>query len=77
MPLVGWDMVKNMNNVSEFNNDTIRCDKCGAVKWTTKNCPLCGKGMLVKEGVYGKFLSCIDFPICRGKLNIPDQLKNQ
>ncbi len=33
-------------------------------------CPVCGKGMVVKLGKGGKFLSCEDFPTCKGMRNI-------
>lgn len=33
-------------------------------------CPVCGKGMQIKLGKAGKFLSCIDFPECTGALTI-------
>lgn len=31
-----------------------------------EKCPECGKEMIVKLGKYGKFLSCIDYPQCKG-----------
>ena len=33
-------------------------------------CPTCGKGMMIKLGRGGKFLSCIDYPDCLGALTI-------
>jgi DNA topoisomerase-1 len=33
-------------------------------------CPVCGKGMQIKLGKAGKFLSCVDFPECNGALTI-------
>ncbi|MEI6022557.1 MAG: type I DNA topoisomerase [bacterium] len=33
-------------------------------------CPICGKGMVVKLGRGGKFLSCIDYPDCMGALTL-------
>ena len=35
-------------------------------------CPLCGSGMVVKNGKYGKFLSCARFPECRGSYDLPE-----
>ncbi|MFQ5492553.1 MAG: type I DNA topoisomerase [Candidatus Dojkabacteria bacterium] len=31
-----------------------------------KKCPLCKKPMIIKLGRYGRFLSCSDFPDCKG-----------
>lgn len=35
------------------------------------SCPLCGSGMVVKDGKYGPFLSCARFPECRGSCDLP------
>jgi DNA topoisomerase I len=35
-----------------------------------KKCPVCGKAMIIKLGRYGKFLSCVDYPKCKGMLSI-------
>ncbi|MBL8015195.1 MAG: type I DNA topoisomerase [Candidatus Doudnabacteria bacterium] len=35
-----------------------------------KDCPVCGKRMVVKLGKNGRFLSCSDFPKCKGILDI-------
>ena len=43
-----------------------------------ENCPECGKKMIVKLGKYGKFLSCSDYPQCKGiKSFETDQDKNE
>lgn len=34
-------------------------------------CPVCGKPMYIREGRYGRFLGCIDYPTCKGILPIP------
>ncbi len=31
-----------------------------------ETCPICGKPMVIKLGRFGKFLSCIDYPTCKG-----------
>ena len=33
-------------------------------------CPRCGKKMAIREGPYGEFYGCVDFPICKGKRQI-------
>ncbi len=35
-----------------------------------EKCPVCGKEMVVKIGRFGKFLSCVDFPECKGIKNL-------
>ena len=38
---------------------------------TGEKCPMCGKGNLViKEGRYGKFVACSDFPECKYTTNV-------
>ena len=32
---------------------------------TGKDCPLCGKALLIKSGKFGKFIACSGFPECR------------
>ncbi len=36
-------------------------------------CPECGKPMIVKLGRYGRFLSCSDFPDCKGMLGLDEE----
>ncbi|MBO0703768.1 MAG: topoisomerase DNA-binding C4 zinc finger domain-containing protein, partial [Candidatus Dormibacteraeota bacterium] len=31
-----------------------------------EQCPVCGKSMVEREGRYGTFKSCSDYPKCRG-----------
>lgn len=33
-------------------------------------CPICGEKLIVKEGKYGKFLGCVDYPRCTFSTNI-------
>ncbi len=33
-------------------------------------CPLCGKGMTKRTGRYGPFLGCVDYPTCKGIVNL-------
>ena len=40
-----------------------------------KNCPLCGKRMVVKWGRRGKFLSCSGFPACKHAAPITTGIK--
>jgi DNA topoisomerase-1 len=34
-------------------------------------CPSCGKGMVKRDGQYGPFYSCVDYPRCTGKRKVP------
>ncbi|MBR1890361.1 MAG: type I DNA topoisomerase [Clostridia bacterium] len=38
-------------------------------------CDKCGHKMLVREGKYGKFLGCSNFPKCRNIMQMPDEEK--
>ena len=33
---------------------------------STEKCPICGSEMYIREGKYGKFLGCSDYPDCKG-----------
>ncbi|MDR0953472.1 MAG: type I DNA topoisomerase [Elusimicrobiota bacterium] len=33
-------------------------------------CPLCGKGMLKRRSKFGEYLTCVDYPNCKGKKNL-------
>lgn len=37
-----------------------------------EKCPVCGKKMIIKLGRYGKFLSCSDYPKCKGMLSLAE-----
>jgi len=37
-------------------------------------CPECGKPMYIREGRYGRFLGCVDYPTCKGIMPIPSQV---
>jgi len=94
------------NAESQSNNESIKCDLCGAPmvirvskkgrflgcsrypdcknvkplpeiesdKKQTKefviaegiHCDICGKEMVIREGKYGRFYGCIDYPKCKG-----------
>jgi DNA topoisomerase-1 len=34
-------------------------------EWVGRDCPLCGKPLLIRYGRYGKFIGCSGFPECR------------
>lgn len=33
---------------------------------SSESCPLCGSTMYIREGKYGKFLGCSNYPNCKG-----------
>lgn len=37
-------------------------------------CPECSKPMYIREGRYGRFLGCVDYPTCKGIMPIPSQV---
>ena len=38
--------------------------------WPYSTCPQCGGRLIVKDGKYGKFLACTNYPKCRYTRNI-------
>ncbi|MFH2203768.1 MAG: type I DNA topoisomerase [Elusimicrobiota bacterium] len=40
---------------------------------TDEECPTCGKKMLIRESRFGKYLSCGDFPKCKGKIQLDSE----
>lgn len=56
------------------NDKTIKRDEFTQLGKSDKDCPECGKkNMVIKLGRYGKFLSCTDFPNCKGMLSFEDE----
>jgi len=39
---------------------------------SNEKCPICGGPMLIKLGRYGRFLSCKNYPTCKGMLSIQE-----
>ncbi|MCR4689449.1 MAG: type I DNA topoisomerase [Saccharofermentans sp.] len=44
---------------------------------TGEMCPLCGKELVIKDGRYGKFIACSNFPTCNFTKNIEVQAKGK
>lgn len=42
---------------------------------TDEECPTCGKKMLIRESRFGKYLSCMEFPRCKGKIQLDEHGK--
>ncbi|OGS01055.1 MAG: DNA topoisomerase I [Elusimicrobia bacterium RIFCSPLOWO2_12_FULL_59_9] len=42
-------------------------------KESAEKCPKCGKSMLLRESRYGQYLSCSNFPRCKGKIPLSDK----
>jgi DNA topoisomerase-1 len=40
---------------------------------TGEKCPLCGGDLVYRQGRYGKFISCSNFPQCRYTANLPKE----
>ncbi|MCA9383480.1 type I DNA topoisomerase [Candidatus Dojkabacteria bacterium] len=40
-------------------------------------CPVCGKAMITKLGRYGRFLSCSDFPECKGMRGVDGRTEEE
>ena len=53
-------------NKIEEKEGTISKNEVTNLGTSEEKCPECGKDMIIKLGKYGKFLSCIDYPQCKG-----------
>jgi DNA topoisomerase I len=42
-----------------------------------EKCPTCGKVMQIKLGRFSPFLSCVDFPKCKGMLSMASKIEDQ
>ncbi|MBI4054543.1 MAG: type I DNA topoisomerase [Elusimicrobia bacterium] len=42
-----------------------------------EKCPVCGKVMLLRESRFGKYLSCSQFPKCKGKISLDEHGKKR
>lgn len=61
---------KDLPVASKADPGTVMCS-CGA-KFSV--CPECADGWLVeRKGKWGKFLSCVKYPTCNGKKNLPKE----
>ena len=48
----------------------IKCPECSKeISDKAKNCPNCGSPLVKKNGRYGTFLSCTNYPKCRFSMN--------
>ena len=71
---------KSIKSLSDFRDDSLVsgygrfCSECKSSKSKNRNnvvgdsitCPLCGEGMVLRTGRYGKFYGCSKYPYCRG-----------
>jgi DNA topoisomerase-1 len=58
--------IKNLNKQEK----TIKREDYTKLADSDVKCKICGKKMIVKLGRYGRFLSCRDFPKCKGMLSM-------
>jgi DNA topoisomerase-1 len=67
-----WNFFKNLlekaSKSANFKPEPVQTD----IK-----CNLCGSIMLVRQGKFGPFLGCSNFPSCRNIMNMPDQQKQE
>jgi len=54
----------------EKKDKEIKKDDIVILGESEEKCPICGKEMVKKLGKYGAFLSCIDFPECKGMKSV-------
>ncbi|MFA5161776.1 MAG: type I DNA topoisomerase [Elusimicrobiales bacterium] len=72
-----WDAVVN-DFYKPFVSDLAKAYKEMAApqpKETDEKCPLCGEKMLLRESRFGKYLSCSQYPKCKGKARLDSEGK--
>jgi DNA topoisomerase-1 len=53
-----------LNEIDTFNKDPkVVVEKIEPVK-TGEKCPVCGADLVIREGRYGKFIGCSNYPTC-------------
>lgn len=60
------DFYKPFMKQLEEKEEEIKRDDFTVLGKSDMKCPECGKKMIIKLGRYGRFLSCKDFPDCKG-----------
>ncbi len=58
---------KTTRNFKKEEGGDIKMEKA---ETTDEKCPKCGGPMLVKQGRFGKFIACADYPKCKGTKSI-------
>lgn len=64
-----WDRTKLLEIMSKSNGSNIAKDITKEVN-LNKRCPKCGSELIMKNGKYGDFLGCINYPKCKYTRNI-------
>lgn len=73
-----WDRNKLIEFMSKHNGRSMAEQVTGGVNFTapsaslvlTKKCPACGNELVIKNGKFGKFLGCVDYPNCKHTSNL-------
>ena len=77
--IISYDEVKNIAKLIEENKsmqtdfshsrDIKKIKKSNAQKISNEICPKCGGSLVERNGKYGKFTGCANFPKCRFVVN--------
>ena len=54
---------KTTMNFKKEENGNIQAEE---KEVTTEKCPLCSSDMVIKQGRFGKFIACVNYPACKG-----------
>lgn len=65
VPFIEKEYKPLMSDIAKADTD-IRKDDVVILSDSKEKCPVCGGNMVVRLGRYGKFLSCANFPECKG-----------
>ncbi|HEX72131.1 MAG TPA: type I DNA topoisomerase [Candidatus Hydrogenedentes bacterium] len=60
------DLLRDFYAAFEKDLTDAQCRLVGNALKEDATCPVCGKGMEMREGRFGMFIACVDYPKCKG-----------
>lgn len=75
-PMIDSFFVPFEKNI-KIKDKEIKKDDVVVLGDSDEKCPICGKKMVKKLGRYGVFLSCIDFPACKGMKSLEENTNGE
>jgi DNA topoisomerase-1 len=64
------EFYKDFSKTLEKGNKNIKKEKYLILGQSKEKCPICAKPMEIKLGRFSPFLSCVDFPKCKGMMSL-------
>lgn len=68
---------RNVKQMSEANNETQESDEDKKLKELNLKCDKCGSDMVVRNGRFGKFFACSNYPTCKNIKGLDDVIKKE